>query len=47
LLGRDRTQAAATAVSDGLYLIEVRYPDHCGLPRVDSGPAFLPSESHT
>lgn len=47
LLGRDRTQAAATAVSDGLYLVEVAYPDHYGLPRVDSGPAFLPSESHT
>ena len=47
LLGSDRTQAAATAVSDGLYLVEVRYHDHYGLQRVDIGPAFLPSESHT
>lgn len=41
LLGRDRTVAADTASGSGLYLVEVTYPDHFGLPAVPEGPAFL------
>jgi tRNA pseudouridine38-40 synthase len=38
---RDRTLAAATAAPQGLYLVDVIYPDHFGLPSTDPGPAFL------
>lgn len=39
---KDRTQAAATAKPNGLYLVDVTYPDTFGLPRKPLGPLFLP-----
>jgi tRNA pseudouridine38-40 synthase len=41
LLGQDRTAAADTAPADGLYLVEVQYPEHFGLPPTPEGPIFL------
>ncbi|MDX9768433.1 MAG: tRNA pseudouridine(38-40) synthase TruA [Ectothiorhodospiraceae bacterium] len=38
---RDRTKAAMTAPPNGLYLVDVDYPAHFGLPRDVPGPAFL------
>lgn len=38
---RDRTAAAPTAPPQGLYLADVIYPDHFGLPATEPGPAFL------
>lgn len=38
---RDRTQAAATARAEGLYLVAVDYPEHFGLPELPLGPLFL------
>jgi len=32
LLGRDRRLGGVTAPADGLYLLAVRYPDHCDIP---------------
>jgi len=34
LLARDRRQAAKTAPSNGLYLLQVEYPESLGLPQV-------------
>lgn len=39
---KDRTQAAATAKPNGLYLVDVTYPDTFDLPRKPLGPLFLP-----
>ena len=39
--GKDRTQAAATAKPNGLYLVDVTYPERFNLPRHDLGPLFL------
>jgi tRNA pseudouridine38-40 synthase len=39
---KDRTQAAETAKPNGLYLIEVDYPESFGLPKNHPGPLFLP-----
>lgn len=39
LAGRDRTVAGPTASAQGLYLVKVTYPEHCGLPQQ----ALLPS----
>ncbi|RKS84738.1 tRNA pseudouridine(38-40) synthase [Orbus hercynius] len=41
LLSQDRTQAAATAKPDGLYLVDVIYPAQFELPRTPLGPIFL------
>ncbi len=41
LAGRDRTLAADTAPPDGLYLAEVEYPSHFGLPETPFGPLIL------
>ena len=41
LHGRDRSLCAATASAQGLYLVEVVYPERFELPRLPVGPAFL------
>jgi tRNA pseudouridine38-40 synthase len=41
LLSRDRTQAAATAPAEGLYLWQVDYPKAFGLPVSTSGLSFI------
>jgi tRNA pseudouridine38-40 synthase len=38
---RDRKQAGITAPATGLYLVEVQYPKHYGLPSFELGPWFL------
>ena len=39
---KDRTKAAATAKPNGLYLVDVTYPEAFDLPRKLLGPLFLP-----
>ena len=41
LAQKDRTLAAPTARPEGLYLVDVIYPEHFGLPRMPLGPLFL------
>jgi tRNA pseudouridine38-40 synthase len=41
LEARDRRQAGVTAAPTGLYLVEVQYPKHYGLPVDAVGPWFL------
>jgi tRNA pseudouridine38-40 synthase len=41
LEGRDRTVAAETAPAAGLYLVDVRYPEHFALPATPYGPLLL------
>lgn len=41
LAGRDRTAAAETAPATGLYLVDVEYPVHYGLPLTPYGPMLL------
>ncbi|WP_334320696.1 tRNA pseudouridine(38-40) synthase TruA [Gilliamella apicola] len=38
---KDRTQAAATAKPEGLYLVQVDYPDEYQIPNLALGPLFL------
>lgn len=38
---RDRTLAAPTAKAEGLYLVDVTYPEHFGIPKGKLGPLFL------
>lgn len=38
---KDRTLAAPTAKAEGLYLVDVHYPEHFGLPKGELGPLFL------
>lgn len=40
LASKDRTLAAATAKPNGLYLVDVTYPEHFNLPRWPWGPLF-------
>lgn len=40
LLAKDRTQAGPTAAADGLYLVNVRYPDQFAIPEVTTAPSF-------
>lgn len=39
---KDRTQAAATAKPNGLYLVKVYYPELWVLPELPLGPLFIP-----
>ncbi len=41
LQGRDRRAAAETAPANGLYLVDVEYPAHFGLPPTPFGPMLL------
>jgi tRNA pseudouridine38-40 synthase len=41
LQGRDRTLAAETAPPGGLYLVDIAYPAHFGLPETPFGPLLL------
>ena len=41
LLLKDRNQASPTAAPDGLYLVDVNYPEKFALPKIDLGPCFL------
>ncbi len=41
MAGRDRCAAAPTAAPNGLYLIDVHYPDSFALPATVPGPAFV------
>ena len=40
LAAQDRKLAAATAKPNGLYLVDVTYPDSFGLPRLPLGPIW-------
>ncbi len=42
LESQDRTQAGITARPNGLYLVNVGYPEACNLPKLPLGPFFLP-----
>ncbi|WP_104401729.1 tRNA pseudouridine(38-40) synthase TruA [Vibrio penaeicida] len=42
LEAKDRRLAGATAKAEGLYLVDVDYPESFGLPREPLGPIFLP-----
>jgi tRNA pseudouridine38-40 synthase len=44
LAKKDRTQAAATAKAEGLYLVEVDYPAHFSIQKTAVGPLFLPNQ---
>lgn len=41
LNAKDRSLAAATASPNGLYLVDVEYPDSFALPKLAKGPLFL------
>lgn len=38
---KNRKLAAPTAKANGLYLVDVKYPAHFQIPKVDDGPLFL------
>jgi tRNA pseudouridine38-40 synthase len=44
IAGRDRCKSAATASPNGLYLVDVDYPDRFGIPSLPRGPLFLPGD---
>ena len=39
---KDRKLAAPTAKAEGLYLVDVNYPEYFGIPKTALGPLFLP-----
>lgn len=39
---KDRKLASATAKAEGLYLVQVDYPEQFGIPVQSAGPVFLP-----
>jgi tRNA pseudouridine38-40 synthase len=41
LAGKDRSMGAETAPAGGLYLVDVEYPTHFGLPQTPCGPMLL------
>lgn len=43
LEAKDRTMSSPTASPKGLYLVDVEYPEACGLPVNVPGPFFLPA----
>lgn len=47
MAGRDRALAAETAPAHGLYLVEVDYPEHYGLPQTPYGPLLLGTSALT
>jgi tRNA pseudouridine38-40 synthase len=42
LAGKDRCKSAATALPNGLYLVDVDYPQRFGIAGLPRGPLFLP-----
>jgi tRNA pseudouridine38-40 synthase len=42
IAAQDRTKAGVTAAPDGLYLVDVDYPEQYQLPLSDKGPVFYP-----
>ena len=40
---KDRSKSAATAKPNGLYLVDVTYPEEHDLPKGPLGPLFLPN----
>mgnify|MGYP003679107492 FL=1 len=38
---KDRTKSAPTAAPDGLYLVDVTYPESFGLPQQFKSPVWL------
>lgn len=42
LAAKDRTKADITAPPEGLYLVDVDYPESCGLPASKLGPVIYP-----
>ncbi|KAE9540254.1 tRNA pseudouridine(38-40) synthase TruA [Ursidibacter maritimus] len=45
LAQRDRTLAAPTAKAEGLYLVDVTYPEHFAIPKTKLGPLFLDDDN--
>jgi tRNA pseudouridine38-40 synthase len=45
LQARDRRQGGVTAPPDGLYFVDVRYPEVFRLPPAEVGPSFLAAEN--
>ena len=41
LAAKDRTLASVTAPPNGLYLVDVLYPESCGIPQQPAMPHFL------
>ncbi len=44
LVAKDRTLASATAKPNGLYLVDVDYPEQWQIEKMPLGPLFLPEE---
>ena len=44
IAGKDRCKSAATASPNGLYLVDVDYPERFGIPSLPRGPLFLPGD---